>query len=620
MEHAFDFEKQLKKLPELPGVYLMHDKNDTVIYVGKAKILKNRVRQYFMQSKNHGAKVRAMVSHVAWFEYIITDSELEALVLECNLIKKYKPHYNILLKDDKHYPYIKVTMNKAYPRISITRSMVPDGARYYGPYSGMSVVRQTMELIKKIFLIPTCKRSFPRDIGKGRPCINFQIKKCFAPCRGEVTQAEYKKVFEQICMFLDGKSEEIISALEAQMLAAAENMQFEHAAELRDRIAAIHAVHERQKIISDAQTDRDVADFVSYDDKAFFEMFLIRGGRMTGRQSYRIDGVSDMTDSEIMAEFLKLYYSEASYVPGEIILGCAPEEAEMLELYLSSLRGRRVHLTVPQRGEKKQLVHMLLKNINNAVDDYKISELKRETESGVLEKFAQYASLGKIPRRIESYDISNTGTTGIVGVMVVFENGVVNKAAKRHFRIQSVDGQNDYASMQEVVYRRMQRAQAELQAIEAGTLLKKDAKFLPLPDVMLIDGGKGHVAAVRAVLETFAPQFAVFGMQKDEKHNFSELTDGVQTVNLPNNSAPYRLIGAICEETHNTAIGYHKKVRKQSAFRSELSQIPGVGEVRRKQLLRAFKSLDAVAGASVEELQMAGLDKRSAQNVYDYYH
>ncbi|MBQ4159689.1 MAG: excinuclease ABC subunit UvrC [Clostridia bacterium] len=616
----FDLKQQLKKLPELPGVYLMHDKDDNVIYVGKAKILKNRVRQYFMQSKNHSAKVLAMVSHVAWFEYIITDSELEALVLECNLIKKYKPHYNILLKDDKHYPYIKVTMNKDYPRLSITRSMLPDGARYYGPYSGMGVVRQTVELIKKIFLIPTCKRSFPQDIGKGRPCLNYQIKKCFAPCRGEITQAEYRAVFEQICMFLDGKSDEIVRALEIQMQEAAENMAFEKAAEKRDQIAAIHAVNERQKIISDAQTDRDVADFVSYDDKAFFEMFLIRGGRMTGRQSYRVDGVSDMTDGEIMAEFLKLYYSAASYVPPEILLGCAAEDAEMLELYLSSLRGKRVHLAVPVRGEKKQLVHMLLMNINNAIDDYKISELKRETERGVLEKLAEYTHLSKIPRRIESYDISNTGGTGTVGVMVVFENGTVNKAAKRNFRIQSIEGQNDYAAMQEVIYRRMQRAHAELAAIEAGTLSKKDAKFLPLPDMMLIDGGKGHVGAVREVLVQFAPEFGVFGMQKDDRHNFSELIDGVQTVEIPKNSAPYRLIGTICEETHNTAIGYHKKVRRQNAFRSELAEIPGVGEVRRKQLLRAFKTLDAVARASVEDLQAAGLDKRSAQNVYDYYH
>lgn len=616
----FDLKQQLKKLPELPGIYLMHDKNDAVIYVGKAKVLKNRVRQYFMQSKNHSAKVLAMVSHVAWFEYIITDSELEALVLECNLIKKYKPHYNILLKDDKHYPYIKVTMNKDYPRISVTRSMLPDGARYYGPYSGMGVVRQTMELIKKIFLIPTCKKSFPQDIGKGRPCLNYQIKKCFAPCRGEMTQAQYKKVFEQICLFLDGKSDEIVHTLEAQMQAAAERMEFEKAAEKRDQIAAIHAVNERQKIISDAQSDRDVADFICYDDKAFFEMFLIRGGRMTGRQSYRVDGVSDMTDGEIMAEFLKLYYCAASYVPPEILLGCAPEDADMLELYLSSLRGKRVHLAVPMRGEKKQLVHMLLKNINNAVDDYKISELKRETERGVLEKLAEYTGLSKIPRRIESYDISNTGGTGTVGVMVVFENGVVNKAAKRNFRIQSIEGQNDYAAMQEVVCRRMQRAQAELAAIEAGTLVKKDAKFLPLPDMMLIDGGKGHVAAVRTALAPFVPQFGIFGMQKDERHNFSELIDGTQTVEIPKNSAPYRLIGAICEETHNTAIGYHKKVRRQNAFRSELAEIPGVGEVRRKQLLRAFKTLDAVSKASIEDLQAAGLDKRSAQNVYDYYH
>ncbi len=616
----FDFDLQLKKLPEEPGVYLMHDKSDSVIYVGKAKNLKNRVRQYFMQSKNHSVKVRAMVSHVAWFEYIITDSELEALVLECNLIKKHKPHYNILLKDDKHYPYIKVTMNAPYPRITATRTMLPDGAKYYGPYSGMGVVRQTLDLIKKIFLIPTCKRNFPQDIGKGRPCLNFQIHKCFAPCRGEVSQAEYKKVFEQICMFLDGKSDAVVQNLEVQMHKAAEAMEFEKAAQKRDCIAAIRAVNERQKIISDAQTDRDVADFLSYDDKAFFEMFLIRGGRMTGRQSFRIDGVSEMTDGEIMTEFLKRYYTETSILPCEIILGCAPEEAEMLSQYLSALRGKKVHLTVPVRGEKKQLVGMLLKNIQNAVDDYKIGELKRATERDVLEKLAEYANLKVLPRRIESYDISNTGGTGTVGVMVVFENGVVSKAAKRNFRIQSIEGQNDYGAMQEVICRRMQRAQAELSAIAAGTLDKKDAKFLPLPDLMLIDGGTGHVNAVREALVPFAPDFAVLGMQKDDRHRFSALMDGQVEIELPNNSAAYRLIGAICEETHNAAIGYHKKVRKQNAFRSELSEISGVGAVRRKQLMRAFGSLDAVSKASVEELLKAGLDKRSAQNVYDYYH
>ncbi|MBE7026780.1 MAG: excinuclease ABC subunit UvrC [Ruminococcaceae bacterium] len=615
----FDLKKQLKNLPEQPGVYLMHDKDDNIIYIGKAKILKNRVRQYFNSSKSHSPKVRAMVNHIAWFEYIVTDSELEALVLECNLIKKYKPHYNILLKDDKHYPYIKVTMNEEYPKLAITRAMKNDGARYFGPYSGMGPVRQVLDVIKKIFLIPTCKRVFPRDIGKARPCLNCQINKCFAPCTGKVSQTEYREVFNNICSFLEGKTDELVGVLEKNMNDAANVLDFEKAALARDKIAAIKAITQKQKIVSDKMANQDVIAFKCYDGKAFIEVFFIRNGRVLGRKSCVIDDIDELSDTEIMSEFLKQFYTDATYIPNEIICQCETQEADLFVGWLSKRLGKKLVFSVPVRGEKAALVKMVQKNADLSIENYKLNMLKKETNKNTLEKLAEYIHLETAPKRIESYDISNISGTSNVGVMIAFKNGAYDSSLTRKFQIKSFEGSDDYMAMSEVVYRRIIRAKDEENKIQQGVLEKSKAKFLPLPDLILLDGGKGHVNTIKHVLEKEDVSIPLFGMVKDDKHHFRALTDGDIEITLPKNSPVYNLVCAISEKVHETAISYHAKMRGKKGLSSELSNINGIGEVKRKKLMRVFKSIDNIANAGLDELISAGIDKRSAQNVYDYF-
>ena len=615
----FDLKKQLKNLPEQPGVYLMHDKDDNIIYIGKAKNLKNRVRQYFNSSKSHSPKVRAMVNHIEWFEYIVTDSELEALVLECNLIKKHKPHYNILLKDDKHYPYIKVTMNEDYPKLMITRAMKNDGTRYFGPYSGMGVVRQTLDVIKKIFLIPTCKRVFPRDIGKARPCLNHQINKCFAPCTGNVSQSAYREVFNNICSFLEGKTDELITLLEKHMNNASDMLDFEKAANLRDKIAAVKAITQKQKIVSDKMANQDVIAFKCFDAKAFVEVFFIRNGRVLGRKSCIIDDVDELSDIEIMSEFLKQFYTDAAYIPNEIICQCETEDTDLFVGWLSERLGKKLIFTVPVRGQKVSLIKMVQKNADLSIENYKLNMLKKEADKNTLEKLSEYIKLEKIPKRIESYDISNISGTSNVGVMIAFKNGAYDASLTRKFQIKSFEGSDDYMAMSEVVYRRIIRAKDEKNKIQNGELEKSKAKFLPLPDLILLDGGKGHVNTIKHVLENEGVSVPLFGMVKDDKHHFRALTDGENEIALPKNSPVYNLVCAISEKVHETAITYHSKMRGKKGLSSELSAISGIGEVKRKKLMRTFKSIDNIANASIDELIKAGLDKRSAKNVYDYF-
>lgn len=598
----------------------MHDKDDKIIYVGKAKILKNRVRQYFMAQKNHTAKVRAMVSHIAWFEYIVTDSEIEALVLECNLIKKHRPHYNILLKDDKHYPYIKVTMNEEYPKLMMTRVMKNDGARYFGPYTGMSVVRGTIDIIKRVFLIPTCTRVFPRDIGKGRPCLNYQINKCFAPCRGEVSKEDYRKVFEDICSFLEGKTESLISVLTQNMESAAEKLEFEKAAQLRDKINALNAMMQKQKIVSGKMENQDIAAFKCYDGRAFAEIFFVRSGRVMGRQSYIIEDIAELDDEKIMSEFLKRFYAEAAYIPNEVIMQHDVEERELFGEWLSEKLGRKVKITVPQRGEKAALIKMVLKNVDISIDDYKLGQLKKEAEFDAASKLGEYIGMENMPKRIESYDISNISGTNNVGVMIAFRNGAYDSSLTRRFQIKSFKGADDYMAMSEVIRRRINRAKSEMHKIETGELEKNKAKFLPMPELILLDGGKGHVHAIRKVFEeTGVMDTVLLGMVKDDKHSFRALTDGESEIGLPKNSPAYNLVYSISEKVHETAISYHTKLRGKKGLSSELSEIEGIGETRRKKLIKYFKSMDNIARATLDELIASGLDKKSAQNVYDYF-
>lgn len=616
----FDLQGELSRLPDNPGVYIMHSADDTVIYVGKAKILKNRVRQYFFDSARHTPKVRAMVSNVAYFEYIITDSEIEALVLECNLIKKYKPKYNILLKDDKQYPYIKVTINERYPRIMMTRTLKKDGAKYFGPYAGSSTVRSVIEIASKIFRPPTCARRFPEDIGKGRPCLNYHIKTCFAPCTGNVSEEEYRKVFYLICDFIGGDHAELLKKLESEMLAASRNTEYERAADLRDKIAAIRRLDEKQKIInSDHMTDMDIAAVEKSGDNAFCEIFFVRAGKVTGRENFRLGGTKDMPPEEIISEFLKQFYRDAAYVPPEILTDCSPAEGEIIEKWLCGRSTRRVRVYMPQRGEKKRIVDMVKKNAEKARDNYLAEKAAAEQKSKVSEELARAACLDEIPTWIEAYDISNISGTGNVGSMVVFKNAKPCRSRYRMFNIKSFEGADDYRAMREVLYRRLREAYEEQKRIDSGEMEETEAKFLPLPDLMLIDGGAGHLAAAKEMLEMMSADIPALGMVKDDRHRTRALVGDGGEISLSPTGSVFRLVTQIQDEAHRRAVGHHRNKRAKTMLASELDAIEGVGKKRRELLLAKFKSVAAVKGASEEELRAAGLDVKTAQNVYKYF-
>ncbi len=616
----FDLEGELSRLPEKPGVYIMHSADDTVIYVGKAKILKNRVRQYFRDSKNHTPKVRAMVANICYFEYIITDSETEALVLECNLIKKYRPKYNILLKDDKQYPYIKVTINEKYPRIFMTRQLKNDGAKYFGPYAGGGTVKAVLELVGKIFKPPKCHRKFPDDIGKGRPCLNYHIKACFAPCTGNVSEEEYRRVFYSISRFLSGDHSKLLTELEAEMKKASQAMEFERAAEIRDEIAAINRLDEKQKIVnSDNMTDMDIVAASTSGDNAFCEIFFVRMGKVTGRENFRLIGVSDRTKEEIISDFLKQFYRDAQFIPTQILTEVTAADEEVIAEWLSSKKGRRVKISTPVRGEKKKIVEMVKKNAENACINYLAAKQKSKIRNTVLNELAAATGLAAPPEYIEAYDISNISGTNNVGSMVVFKNGKPARKRYRSFNIKSFEGANDYKAMQEVLYRRIRRAYDEEQEIENGTIKREDAKFLPLPDLMLIDGGAGHLAAAKEMLDMMSVEIPAFGMVKDSRHRTRALVSDNGEIALSPTGSVFKLITSIQDEAHRSAITHHRNKRSQSVTKSELDEIAGIGQARKSRLLAHFKSVDRVKTASFEELLAAGVDKKTAENILKHF-
>lgn len=615
----FDFETELKNLPDRPGVYIMHDKDDTIIYVGKAKVLKNRVRQYFQKNSNHTPKVIAMVSHVAYFEYIVTDSETEALALECNLIKKHRPKYNILLKDDKQYPYIKVTINEPYPKVLKVRKLKKDGAKYYGPYVSGLTLKNTLELIQKLFKPPTCHRKFPEDIRKGRPCLNYHINNCFAPCTGKVTKEEYRQVFFNICRFLDGNHKELIASLTEEMNEAAKEMRYEKAADIRDKIRAVKDIEEKQKIVNtDRQDDRDVIALAGEDNIAFCEMFFIRAGKVIGRESYKIDNVTASSEKEIMTDFVKQFYQSAEYIPPEILTEYAIDDLDAISEWLRSLKKKKVRVENPQRGEKRQLIKMVHSNAEVALGNYKIRVMKEREKNTVLDALQEALSLEKRPNRIESYDISNIQGADNVGAMVVFESGRAARRKHRLFKIKSFEGADDYAAMREVIYRRFRHALEEEDAIREGRLLRKDAKFLPLPDLILLDGGQGHLNTILELLEMIETDIPTFGMVKDDRHRTRGLVSKDGEIGINPQSAVFKFITLVQDEVHNTAISYHRKLHGK--ITSELDRIPGIGEKRRKALLTKFKTVDRIKTASVNELMGAeGMNEKAAESVYNYF-
>jgi len=611
----FDIQQELKKLPDKPGVYIMKDKNGSVIYVGKAKVLKNRVRQYFQNSAAHTPKVEAMVAKIKEFEYIVTDTELEALILECNLIKDLKPKYNILLKDDKTYPYIKITMNEEYPRIYMTRRIENDGGRYFGPYANVFSVRETINLIKRVFPIRTCKRVLPRDIGKGRPCLNYHIGQCLGPCAGYVTTDEYRAMVRDICSFLDGKQDAVIDKLERQMKEAAERLDFEQAASLRDKLMSLRHISQEQKVFSVEGADQDIIGYAASRTDTCVQIFFVRNGKLIGRRNFIIEGSGEAELKETAASFLKQFYGSADIIPAEIITAVEAEDMELIENWLSSLRGRKVHLKVPQRGEKLHMAEMVAENARIELKRFNDQMTRSGSiQEGLLE-ITQMLDLKEVPARIEAYDISNTGSSEIVASMVVFENGAAAKKEYRRFRIRSTEIQNDYASMQEVLYRRFRHAFAEMD--EDG----QDGKFSRLPDLIMLDGGIGHVNAAMDVFNELKVDIPVCGMVKDDKHRTRGLVlPDEEEIDLTGNLTALRFVTSVQDEAHRFALEYNKKLRAKRYNKSILDEVEGIGPKRRKALLKHFGSVARIRQAGIDDLQaVEGISRPMAEKIYEFF-
>lgn len=611
----FDIQEELKKLPDQPGVYIMKDAGGMVIYVGKAVVLKNRVRQYFQQSSKHPPKVSAMVSKISEFEYIVTDSEVEALMLECNLIKKYKPKYNILLKDDKHYPYIKVTLNEEYPRLLKTRRVDKDGAKYFGPYSSVLAVNDALDTLKKIFPLKTCTKNLPRDIGKTRPCLNYHMKQCLAPCQGEVNRDEYREMMKKICRFLGGQYDEILDELKDQMESAAEQLEFEKAAQIRNKINSIMQLSETQKVLSADGEDRDIIGYSQDATDLCIQVFFVRNGRVVGREHFVFEGEGNEDVRYSLSTFIKQFYTTVQYVPSEILLSQEIEDSDIITQWLTGKRGFKVTLRVPQRGDLVKLVHMVSQNAEISLKLYR-ERMQRESSAnregiGELMKLLQ---LDREPARIESYDISNTGSSEIVASMVVFENGKPNRYEYRKFKIKSILQQNDYGSMQETLFRRLSHAKREQQENTPNP------KFSKLPDLILVDGGTAHVNAALQVMEELGYQLPVAGMAKDDRHRTKSLVYNGQECELAGNLPLLRFITEIQDETHRVAVEYNRKLREKRYTRSELDEIEGIGDTRKKALIKHFKSITAVKKASVEQLrEVSGISEKVARKIYDYF-
>lgn len=617
----FDIEEELKKLPAKPGVYIMRSSKDEIIYVGKAVILKNRVRQYFQNSRNHTEKIKQMVENIDHFEYIITDSELEALVLECNLIKEHMPKYNTMLKDDKTYPYIRVTMNEAYPRVSMTREQKKEKAKYYGPYTSVTAVKDTLELLRKIYKIRTCNRLLPKDIGKERPCLYYHMGQCDAPCQGFIGKDEYRANIGEVIEFLNGNYTRVGKMLEGKMAEAAEALEFEKAAELRDLLGSVKQIASRQKITDTDLVDRDIIAFAKDKDEAVVQTFFIRSGKMIGRDHFHLSNVQDVEDGEIMASFLKQFYAGTPYIPKEIFLAAQTDEEELISQWLTAKRGQKVYLKVPQKGDKEKLVELARKNAELVLHQ-DLEEIKREEArtTGALKDLAEYLDL-PIVERVESFDISNTGGFESVGSMVVYEKGKPKKADYRKFKIRTVQGPDDYASMYEVLTRRFTHGQMEKEQLKEKQLDENLGSFTRYPDLILIDGGKGQVGIASRVLSELKLDIAVCGMVKDDNHRTRGLYYNNEELPIDKSSELFKLITRIQDETHRFAIEYHRNLRQKNQVHSILDDINNIGPKRRRALMKYFQSLEAIQAAEIEEImKVPAMNRQSAEEVYDFFH
>lgn len=612
----FDIQEELKKLPAKPGVYIMHDEKDAIIYVGKAISLKNRVRQYFQSSRNKGPKIEQMVTRIRRFEYIVTDSELEALVLECNLIKEHRPKYNTMLKDDKTYPYIKVTVGEEFPRILFSRTMKKDKSRYFGPYTSAGAVKDTIELMNKLFRLRVCNRNLPRDIGLERPCLNYHIKQCDAPCQGYISREAYREQVDQALEFLNGNYKPILQMLEKQMMEASEALDFERAIELRDLLNSVKQVAQKQKITASDGEDKDVIAVSTDRKEAVVQVFFVRNGRLIGREHFYLQVAPHDNRSTIINSFLKQFYSGTPFIPKEIMLQEEIEDREVLEQWLSTKRNGKVYIRVPQRGTKEKLVELAEKNARMVLiqDSEKIKREESRT-IGALKEIGNWLGLEHL-MRVEAFDISNISGFESVGSMIVYEKGKPKQSDYRKFKIKTVKGPDDYASMEEVLRRRFTHGMAEQQEGKEAY-----GKFSRFPDLIMMDGGKGQVNVALRVLDELGLAIPVCGMVKDDHHRTRGLYYQNEEIPIDTRSEGFHLITRIQDEAHRFAIEYHRSLRGKQQVHSVLDDIEGIGETRRKALMRKFKSLEAIRDASLEELeQTESMNRAAAEKVYDFFH
>ncbi len=617
----FDIEEELKKLPAKPGVYLMHNAKDEIIYVGKARILKNRVRQYFQAGYNRSVKIEHMVSHIAYFEYIITDSELEALVLECNLIKEHRPHYNTMLKDDKGYPYIRVTVQEEFPRIMLCRNVKRDKAKYFGPYTSAGAVKETIELIQKVYKIRNCNRSLPKEIGKDRPCLYHQIHQCDAPCQGFISKYQYRENVDKMMEFLNGNDKSLLQELEGKMMEASEALEFEQAAEYRDLMLNVKRIGEKQKINDTNGDDRDIIALGGDGREAVVSIFFIRNGKLLGRDHFHMSGIKGSSYAEILTDFIKQFYMGTPFIPKEILTQVAVLDVEILEKWLSDKRGAKVSISVPQRGSKFQMMKMAKENAENVL--IKDSEkLKREEKRtvGAMKELEELLGIRGLTR-MEAFDISNTNGFENVASMVVFERGKAKKSDYRKFKIQSVTGPDDYACMEEALTRRFRHGLEERRERKSKGLDEQMGSFTRFPDILMMDGGKGQVNIALRVLKKLGIDLPVCGMVKDDFHRTRGLYYKNEIVEFPKNSEAFLMITRLQDEAHRFAIEYHKSLRSKGQVHSVLDDIKGVGPSRRKALMKHFKDLGKIREASVEELaSIDGITKNVAEEIFSFFH
>ena len=617
----FHIEEELKKLPSLPGVYIMHDKQDAIIYVGKAISLKNRVRQYFQKSRNLGIKKEQMVEQIARFEYIVTDSELEALVLESNLIKEHCPKYNTMLKDDKNYPFIKVTAGEAFPRIMTARSMKKDKSKYFGPYTSAGAVKDVIELTRKLYHLRTCSRNLPRDIGKERPCLYYHIKQCDAPCQGYITESAYRAQVEELLDFLNGNHKKILTQLEEKMYEASEKMEFEDAAQYRDLIQSVKKIGERQKITDHPGEDKDIIAAAMEDADAVVQVFFVRDGKLIGRDHFYMKSAPGENRKGILSSFLKQFYAGTPFIPKEIMLQEEVEDQELIAKWLESRKGKKVRISVPKKGTKEKLVEMAYHNAKLVLRQDK-ERIKREEGRtiGAVKEIEELLGLSGV-QRMEAYDISNISGFQSVGSMVVYEKGKPKRSDYRKFKIKSVQGPNDYASMEEVLTRRFIHGMDEREERRQQQLEDEFGSFTRFPDLILMDGGRGQVNIALEVLDKLHLSIPVCGMVKDDKHRTRGLYYNNQEIPISRDSEGFKMITRIQDEAHRFAIEYHRSLRSKGQVHSVLDDIPGIGETRRKALMKHFKGLEGIREASVETLSnIESMNERAARQVYDFFH